>query len=169
MRQRRTPSRLVLATLAVLLGLPTTAKPAFGAAGDWGRVQRLKPDSRIVVTTLERESFSGRLVAAGPDGVTVRTMGEDRAFPRAEVLEVVHLRTRSNVALVAAAAAVGVVISSAFVYACGQEPASCAGVGSGALVFVVGAPVVFGGAAHRATRKETATVVYRRPAVRPGG
>jgi hypothetical protein len=163
MRQRRTSSRLVLAILVILFGLPAAPGPAFAATDDWDRVRQLEPNSRIVVRTLERGSVSGSLVAAGPDDVTVRAMGENHVFARDKVLEVLRVRTRSNVPLVVAGVAAGLAISSAVVYGCSQ-----AGVCVDSTLFlVVAPPFLLGAAAHRAVR-ETVTTIYRQPAVRSG-
>ena len=126
-------------------------------------MRQLEPNSRIVVRTLERGSVSGRLVAAGPDDVTVRAMGENQIFARDKVQEVLRVRARSNVPLVVAGVAAGLAISSAVVYGCSQASAC----GGGTSFLIVAPPFLLGAAAHRAVR-ETATTIYRRPAVRSG-
>jgi hypothetical protein len=130
-------------------------------------VRQLEPNSRVVVRTLEHGSVSGSLVAAGPDDVTVRAMGENQVFARDKVLEVLRVRTRSNVPLVVAGVAAGLAISSAVVYGCSQAGTACVGGGEAFLFLIVAPPFLLGGAAHRTVR-ETVTTIYRQPAVRSG-
>ncbi len=136
--------------------------PVFAASDKWSGVTSLERDTRVIVEATDADTVSGRLIAADRYGVTVRFDGQDQIVQRDAVTKITVVRPRSAVPLVIAAVAAGLAVSAGIAYACcGRHRTDSDGSGA-AIPLVIATPIAFGTWAQRATREETATVIYER-------
>jgi hypothetical protein len=142
-----------------LIGLLDPSTPAFAASNDWSRVAALEKYTEVRVDLRDGQSRSGRVVAAGPDSLTVRSMGEDERIPRDAVQRVTRFYTGSSGPAVMAAVAAGVAATASVFYMCSRPGSSCEGAGEG-FVVMLAIPVMLGYAAHKHTATDRMEIVY---------